>query len=1044
MATVRQGPTVGVQLNSSFPIANYGILGADGEAQTWATIGQAAQTGFDMVKRDFDQDAVRQAQIDAPQLIQKDGQGLTVPVSSFEPPGITSRAYRDAYKSFGINAYSTSVAQDHENFLTQVQARHPADIDAAQKAMEERRNQVVAGLDPEVAPLITLKINAMNGQVASRINANVQAQANKVAEEKGMWAYNDVVTQASRLSTTPGEKFDIETVAAANSQIRLDMEKTTELLKAAGYPEVKIKQMWDRAYVEVETVRDERMYRAAFANKDQLFAPGEFETFLLEARKDVLARAEKFGPDGQGYLSRMMAAIDFGSQTGQLQLQRQDATVLDAQRKKDFELRQQLETGDAFGISKADVMRQAEDYRNSIYTDPSLSTAQKVRGLGMADQAMGRVRADISEYANRSVLSLASEATSVETTPERRTAVVQELKQFGSDPMIAGYVPTAARNYAQRVVSQIATDSAKTNVAQTMADSQQGNISPDDIRKWGAENPNLIGEGALINPKQWRDAIINNDMAYARKMRTMSAADRVLQRAKEGVRSSAADWEEAKGATALAFNRPYNPASPESRADAAAYLRQTMEFPEASKSAIKNIQYGGDPSYTNALVSQMQDFKTVLKNKRGYNEKAALGLMREELGKDSMDFLSLAASYGPEKAATKMLDRTNAKGRNQGANTSEAAAGIEATVDTVFRSMTDKPQGTYLGLSDPSKPEDAWALRMLDQNSGKYQKISVISDLRQVIASDALTMTGNDGQIMDVAYPNTGADEIAIRQFTEKYRDRMELVANPNDKTEGIWQWKSANTKLSEMIRGPVSENMRKGAALGFYDAEQRFLKDMGVETINDNFDRKSVDLVQSRSEDGSLSWNIVAMLPNSIGPTILKSFSQDDPQFSAFMGDVLNQAQKDLETHWIGSTPKPDDRSSGWFGASVAGELYYGAGDLLDKVGDPIGAAFNWLSETKGFPLKPRPLFADYKRRQYLEQRFDQLGNPKASDRGMVSGLLDRILGRDPGDLPNLHSAIDLKETRKAFEASRDEDLHRRLRDFDYLRTLDARTKIK
>jgi uncharacterized protein (DUF849 family) len=72
MALVRQDSQTVIQPSGGFAIGNYG-MDKMMEAQGWKQLGDTFQTGFDLVKRDFDQDAVEQAQKDAPALIKRDG-----------------------------------------------------------------------------------------------------------------------------------------------------------------------------------------------------------------------------------------------------------------------------------------------------------------------------------------------------------------------------------------------------------------------------------------------------------------------------------------------------------------------------------------------------------------------------------------------------------------------------------------------------------------------------------------------------------------------------------------------------------------------------------------------------------------------------------------------------------------------------------------------------------------------------------------------------------------------------------------------------------
>lgn len=1105
MALQRQGPTVGVQVQSSFPIANYALDNTLAqEAQAWGTIGSIAQTGFDMVKRDFDKDQVERAQLDAPQLIQKDGQGLTLPVSTFEPPGITSRAYRDAYKTFGKSAYTVSVEQDHQNFLAGVQAKYPTDVKAAQAAMEERRNQVVSGLDPELAPLITLKLNAMNGQISSRINAAGQAETNKVAEEKGLFAYKSVLEQASRLARTPN-KFDIDALSLADAQLAADRKTADELLTAAGYTPERRAHLWQRAGVEVKIMRDEQALKDFVLQRDQM-DPVVFSKDLLQMRRNILEDSKKMGPDGNLYFSRLSSALSYATQTAQLQIQAQDQRVLQKEQAKDLGL---ISLPQMEGVTKEDVARAHEQRRMDVLTSPDLTVAQKVRSLAMADASMGKFRTESAEFAANSVTALVAQANSVDPqmTPQRRQGYVQELQQFVSDPFTVAYLPVGVRSYAQRAISQISTDSAKTDVAQTMAASSQGNIDPEDWKAWVDKNPGYFSDtGGIINMKQLRDATFANTAAWNKRNQLSAAGQSIVQKARRGATPSPEELKAIPEIPSLAFTNGgevYDAANPKHRLNVDSHLVKTMTIPQQAKDYFKSIQFNGDPAVVGGQVEQYKSLKTILARTPNFDAERAVGFLQQELGEDTVTYLALAQKFNGQYAADSMRNRKNSASQNLGKSEKAAAGGMDGEVNKAFGAMA-KLESRWETANPFSErtDEEKWKRRMLRNNvpgqfdaiyrgnTSKFDQIAIADDLKQAVSGLAFGFMEGGNKLTDIANPDLSATQIAIRRAAEGLRDQMELAAEPGNPRKGVWQYKSAETQVSELLGGkPVNKNMVSGFFAGLVEAEDQFRRSIDADpVIREKYERSKITAVPWISDDGSLYYKVQAPLPNSYGVTTLMTIAQNDPRLSAWAKDLTDQTLKDVETHWLGKNgdppvvdrPRPlappsQDRDPSTLPnldepqrmfplmkpsdysmrpnmsqeeknmvATQEKEKLARYGQINPPAMSDF-AKYGVVGQVVGSILMAphdwgTALTTNYKTQQYLEKRLEQQRTMGVggTDRDVVGRTIGRIFGQN--NLDNHSQPIEMTKVLKAMQESRDEDFIRRMRNLEHLDMLQNR----
>lgn len=969
MALVRQDGQVVIQPSPGFQTSQYGMDKVI-EAQNWGKLGDTFQTGFDMVKRDFDQNAVEQAQKDAPALIKRDGTGMTLPVSSFEPPGLTSRAYRDAYKSAAYNLYSSSVEQDYQGFASNVLTAHPTDIDAARKAMEEKRTAVVAGLDPNYAPLITLRLNAMSGQVESKINANVQSEQNQVAEKNAAWAYDNVVLKASQLAVVP-DRFDRQTLETNHQLLVADFDRATSLMRQSGWSEPRIAKAWQDAHVKTMIARNTQDVRN-WVLTNQNATVEDYTKGLIQIRDEMEKQRQKLGPDGPAYIASMSQALDWASGSNQLRVQANQQQADNRINNATLGWRRTFDGVGSEGSPQfAEVANALKRERNGVYTDPSLTASQKIKALAAYDSVLNTGMTDNGKYVADQLTGLYTTAMHPDTPPQRSKAMMQEIKSIVSDPQSTAYLPTGVRNYGERALSQVAMNTAKTDIFTGMTAGSEGHLPPAELEQvtqkwldhgWVGDAPNSImshPEAALWKQKA--------SAAYLSRQLTQSDAREGQRQWNAGqipTKAQQASMDAGLPAFQPSDGKSFDIANPTHQADALGRFAGTSSLPQVAIDQIKAVPMGTDPERTKAVAGFVAGVKQTMLA-RGFKSDQADAFINGQVGTDIGAFLRSASVFGHDAAVKLAIGAPNSVSRNAGQAVDAAATDMGTAIDGMVADILPHAEaGVYSPLANAARtyvpglsrtPEQAAQLAvdnrytkllgdkaptmgsqfLNDANifggktlTGSFQTTALDPAVRDVLQTGAMAIWKQHGDELKTAFKGQDPMKLAALQAAESLRGQLEWVADPKDATKGTLTWKTANTRFGEIFKangapsmGRLSDQETAAYALGAYNAQQRVKHEMGMP--NDEiapFDPATVSVTRVNDIDGSFHWLVAAQEKSGTGTVPLMRLADDDPRLSGFAGDIANAAVHDVSQ----ALGKPlQDRAAKALGGGVVGKAF-------------------------------------------------------------------------------------------------------------------------
>jgi hypothetical protein len=954
MASQRQDQQVGIAPAPSYQPQNFAIDRAM-ESIGWQQAADAFQSGFDIIKRDFDQQAVDQARLDAPGIVQRDGKGVLLPVASFEPKGLKPRAYRSTYEQTARAYYLQTAESDFSQHAASVQSLHPTDVDAANAKLEEKKNAMLMGADPTFQPLMALRLNAIQGQTISRINGANQAEINKATEERGQYAYQRFVIDAANVAQLP-DRFDPETIKLNGAQLAQKWTETETLLKQAGWSDARINKALSDARAKVFIAREESYVRAWASKIRETEASGVSvdPKNIAEALQYIEGKAKEAGPDGPAVRQALEAAFQQGHRIAQAKVAASDYQQTRETQQAALQAKQALDSADPFAI--APIMQSLRSDRAKVYNDINLTESQKLQRLAMYDQVLGEGMKNTADFAANRVTFLSNAATNPETPPDRAKGAVHELRQIAEDPTISNYIPVGVRNYAERTIAHIATNRLKGDFNLVSGLASTGGIAPSELASWidGHVSRGTIGDGpnALMSHAEGKMLLQNGTQAYGARQYENSAARSAYNNwAGSGMQPAG------EGATALQKKVPFttsdgqafNPSSPVHVQDAAAYFHHLGVLPKNVREAMQNVPMGTDPQTTQNIAGLAKSIESTFKAK-GYSSDAAIAQTNNLLGGTISSYLRNVRTFGPDVAADFAKSEPNADTRNLGSNPENKMASLGGALDRALGKLTGVgPDAAEPGLINrlwsPSRETD-WTRQILrgDQptfmselwnglspisgrkQSGTWDVVGIDPAVRSKVLGAAYQIARTDGVAIHQANKQGDPEQIIAMQALLSVRDHLEIVADPSDPKKGVLSWKTANTRIGEMLgTGRVDDDSVRGFALGLVRQSAALRRELtGMDEITAPYDPKTVSMGSYFDANGSLRWMIVAQEKAGLGTIVLEDMSNADPRLSAHAGDLVKQTSVEMRKNWFGidGSKDPNKVDASFLGGSMVGRL--------------------------------------------------------------------------------------------------------------------------
>lgn len=230
------------------------------QAQQWDQLARTANTAFDLIATQAEKDAAEQARTDAAQMIKRDGQGVLVKPADFEPPGLQLGAYRSAYRQTAQALYTQAATEDFQSHAAVLATAFPTDAAAIQQGLATKRQAMLEGLDPKVAPLLLLRFNAIEGQMVSRANAGKVTENLQVAGRSADQAYATFIDNGSKIATL-NDKMSIDDVLTNDKLLAAQWSTFEGLHRGAGRSDASLAEYKEKAVVQMRIAADARRFK---------------------------------------------------------------------------------------------------------------------------------------------------------------------------------------------------------------------------------------------------------------------------------------------------------------------------------------------------------------------------------------------------------------------------------------------------------------------------------------------------------------------------------------------------------------------------------------------------------------------------------------------------------------------------------------------------------------------------------------------------------------------------------------------------------------
>ena len=950
-----------------------------------------ATSAFNVALDAYSKYAEQKATEDAPAMIKFDGDGNVIAPSSFYPPGISTRAYAESYKSTALAIYRTSADSELTNASELYKTKYAGDPAGYAAAMQQKRDAMVANLDPTVAPWIDVRARQVQAQGTSQLAVQNQTVQNKITSQKADEQYAGILDDASRLSAfqaglqqkqTPAQLNDLIVNSSALSQRWQDF---TTLAKSAGYSQAWIDDQKNKLAQNVIIKAHSEVVKNSygqFYNSDGTQNPGA----IAGARENIRQGAKQFAQQFPGheveYSDAMNRALEFA--TGQSSLRAQQIQVDDKrntlpqqrQMQSDAAEAQRLRTSgepDALVRSQAitdKLEQQGRDYlKNTKLSD---SVAMDLAQTAFQTGAISR-SALTEGYTNR-IVGLSSTVRDPTATPEQKATAYENVRSIRSNPEVYNQLNSGQRTYLQGTMDEYVKTNYGMQVQAFNAKILQGETSPQKIDEVRAQQV----ASNMIPPEQiMQTAAIDSaaKKAYRDKQTQSTLAGQLVENFAQGKTSTAeqiaahkaeANWQPPGGAKSIDYSQPTHVAAVQEFVQKYGYL------PDLAKSSLDSMTLSPDE---NAIAGQKAVLATVRQVERSQMEKvtgnknsdprveeAIDGNVAASIGKN-YTFLDNATKFGadsafkvamqvgPEPSKAGALGQTPDQTRQ---SISQSVGNLETllqknTLNPITQTMLD-PMSLFRSDADATPEQKAVAAAsgmaskgMLDMvrnvipgmgQTGNYDRVELDPNLSKALVERATVHLATDGKAIHAGQGGTGSPENFVANtafFTAARNGELGATVSSDGKTLRIG-WKSLGAQVEQAIGVHMTPKMEQGYAAGLIEAENFRVNGTLEET-----DPTRTHVLPYQANNGQQRY-LISVQDQNGNFSQRMDIAKDDPRIAVQAIATVNAAtQAVIALSHAPGTPTPQ-----MYGTAIG---TIGAG--------PFGAAIALSENAGGIPIK-------------------------------------------------------------------------------------------
>ena len=523
MATTRDPSTTTLP---SAPFANPG--GGEQTARAFERIGDIARGLSQTFMHEMKQDALREAQENAPSLITYDEKGAVLPprdVGFFEGGG----AYKDALRRHSRDLYRTLAMGEMSNKQQELTTLYPTDPDRVKSELDAYTKEKLAAMPPDLARSMVPHFNAaIAGAASSALIGRDRANRQQGLADTEKAVHQLVIDQARDLPAA--EQMDPRSLQTNLERFKDRRETLSRMMKVHGKTDEEIKGIWDRAdMLTMSRSFGRELYQSVLQG-----GPGA----RVPAEERAVAFARKHGRHEADILTVLRHEIARGDSNRAAIEAGQGQAVAQENGNIGIELIK-LQRGVRDGTVPPDALVAArEKMFAATMSNPNLRPQDRLARLQT-------IEGSLTPAIAQGYQSLVADAQTVITTPgmppERVTAARQTLAEVRDNTQAMSAIGHQGRHLVHSSIASANVAAGALGEAQVLADIDAGRASPAEIRGYveGKAQRNEIGVGRdQTHPDRIKEIVSKGMAAWEKEgaLRSLGMSElRIFENSKTGV-----------------------------------------------------------------------------------------------------------------------------------------------------------------------------------------------------------------------------------------------------------------------------------------------------------------------------------------------------------------------------------------------------------------------------------------------------------------------------------------------------------------------------
>ena len=820
----------------------YQTAAARGGQQT-AALAQVVMTAADTAVQYLGRDEAERGMKDAAQIVDRDGNGVLQPPSSFSPEGIQTKAYADAYTKTRQAAFTQTWQQQLEEKKASLVNQFPTDPTAVAEMLEKERASMLTGIDPKWASSFEARFNGVKAQGVSQSTNNMHVANQKQASADALLTLHGTAERIAARAVQEG-KISPSAAEATAMLSNEDIAQTLHLLETtAGYTPSMVQATKNQVALQViARTMDGHLSRMDLqANPSLGGIDPEKRLQAMNYIKATAAKSPEFADKIEAMGNQSLGkAIEYG--TVVYAASQQQAQIAAAQNGVEAQKARQT-----YGPASTQYQDTLLTQMNSAFLNERMPASQRIALMQQAEQGLlqiGQTRQALIIQEQTSAVQAATNVITAPvgqksyddfgtptrppntTTPAEKQEAFNQLVQLRAGPSYAN-MPMDLKNRVEAAAQSYVRSGVTQNVAALDYMADQGMMKPAELQEIISQMHarGEIGDpaiGAHMTPAHALKMIDTNRTAWEKKQAGQNLGSSAMAQAHAtGTYVSNAEARQVIEKVQpfhTPDGRPADINNPDHVAAAVQYRQQNRFLPAAIQKQLDALPNGGNAATLESASLIHKAIAADYASQSDISSGMAIGRANAEIG-SSAKILFDTTKWGGLEA----LKLQSASKDTVNASTGQNAINRQQEMDTELPRL----------LRDGAAMAHQWVLpRSMDPGANEnlgdpasiISKLSekknegfgrTVSDVLQKVRGRPFSTVGfgdpaleaqfkkemSDALIINadaVARAGINKHEFAFGFVMKRYMENMEIVTDPGDPTKGVIQFKKTDTLVAE------------------------------------------------------------------------------------------------------------------------------------------------------------------------------------------------------------------------------------------------------